>query len=117
MISEWIFMEVTCTSGYVLPREAGFLYARPEAQYLLKLLVVSWGYEAEVPGLSRFIDQHEWIGTRDIAAFLSVPAAIEFQCENDREKAWRASHELLCEAQDRICIINGTPPVIRHLMV
>ena len=57
---------------------AGFLYARPEAQDILKPLVVSWGYEAENPGKSRFIDQHEWTGTRDIAAFLSVPAAIEF---------------------------------------
>jgi isopenicillin-N epimerase len=93
------------------PKGAGFLYARPGVQYLLKPLVVSWGYEAEVPGSSKFIDQHEWTGTRDIAAFLSVPAAIEFQCENDWEKIQRACHELLCEAQDRICIMNGAPPI------
>ena len=30
------------------PKGAGFLYARPEIQHLLKPLVVSWGYEPEI---------------------------------------------------------------------
>ena len=93
------------------PKGAGFLYARPEAQHLLKPLVVSWGYEAEIPGPSEFVDQHEWTGTRDIAAFLSVPAAIEFQQEHDWEKVRRACHELAQEAQKRICAISGYPPL------
>ena len=93
------------------PKGAGFLYARPEAQHLLKPLVVSWGYEAEFPGPSEFVDQHEWTGTRDIAAFLSVPAAIEFQQEHDWEKVRRACHELAQEAQKRICAISGYPPL------
>ncbi|MGE5250447.1 MAG: aminotransferase class V-fold PLP-dependent enzyme, partial [Bacteroidota bacterium] len=58
------------------PKGAGFLYARPEVQHLLKPLVVSWGYESEKPSGSTFIDHYEWWGTRDPAAFLSVPAAI-----------------------------------------
>ncbi|HEX7540748.1 MAG TPA: aminotransferase class V-fold PLP-dependent enzyme [Anaerolineales bacterium] len=32
------------------PKGAGFLYARPEVQHLLKPLVVSWRYESEIPG-------------------------------------------------------------------
>ncbi len=88
------------------PKGAGFLYARPEVQHLLKPLVVSWGYEAEIPGPSRFVDEHEWTGTRDIAAFLSVPAAIEFQREHDWEKVRRLCHELVCEAQERICALT-----------
>ncbi len=35
-------------------------------------LVVSWGYEAEMPSGSRFIDEQEWTGTRDPAAWLCV---------------------------------------------
>ncbi len=35
---------------------AGFLYAKPERQYLLKPLVVSWGYQPREPGPSPFID-------------------------------------------------------------
>ncbi len=65
------------------PKGAGFLYARPEVQHLLEPLVVSWGYESDTPSGSTFIDHHEWWGTRDIAAFLAVPAAIKFQQEHD----------------------------------
>jgi isopenicillin-N epimerase len=90
------------------PKGAGFLYARPEVQHLLKPLVVSWGYEAEIPGPSKFIDQHEWTGTRDIAAFLSVTVAIDFQREHNWDKVRSASHDLACEVQERICALSGS---------
>jgi isopenicillin-N epimerase len=93
------------------PKGAGFLYAKPEAQHLLKPLVVSWGYEAENPSKSMFVDHHEWTGTRDIAAFLSVPAAIEFQQEHDWEKVRHACHELVSEAKERICALSGLSPL------
>jgi len=93
------------------PKGAGFLYARPEMQHLLKPLVVSWGYEPEIPGASVFVDQHEWIGTRDIAAFLSVPAAINFQEQNQWDKVRSACHTLAQEAQKRLCEATGIPPI------
>jgi isopenicillin-N epimerase len=42
------------------PKGAGFLYARPEMQHLLKLLVVSWGYESLMPSGSIFVEHNEW---------------------------------------------------------
>jgi len=54
-------------------------------QPLLEPLVVSWGWNRDEPdpkglanpwGLSRFVEENEWQGTRDPAAYLSVPAAI-----------------------------------------
>jgi isopenicillin-N epimerase len=80
-------------------------------QYLLKPLVVSWGYESEMPSGSTFIDHHEWWGTRDIAAFLSVPAAIAFQAEHDWDKVREACHELAVEAQERICSLTSLEPL------
>jgi isopenicillin-N epimerase len=77
------------------PKGAGFLYARPEVQHLLKPLVVSWGYESEASSGSSFVDYFEWWGTRDIAAFLAVPAAIEFQRARDWQAVRAACHELL----------------------
>jgi isopenicillin-N epimerase len=89
------------------PKGAGFLYARPEVQSLLKPLVVSWGYESEQPSSSQFVDHHEWWGTRDLAAFLSVPDAIEFQQKHGWDKVRAACHELVCEAEERICALTG----------
>jgi len=93
------------------PKGAGFLYARPEMQNLLKPLVVSWGYESEMPSASTFVDQHEWWGTRDVAAFLSVPAAIKFQEKNHWDKVRAACRILAQDAQQRICALTGLPPI------
>ena len=84
------------------PKGAGFLYARPEKQDLLEPLVVSWGYQSEKPGPSRFVDHHEWWGTRDIAAFLSAPAAIQFQEDHDWDNVRAACHDLAVDVEARI---------------
>jgi len=93
------------------PKGAGFLYARPEVQHLLKPFVVSWGYEAEEPSGSTFIDYNEWWGTRDIAAFLAVPAAIQFQAENHWDDVRASCHQLVCKAQARICELTSLAPL------
>lgn len=93
------------------PKGAGFLYARPEVQHLLKPLVVSWGYEPLTPSGSNFIDYNEWWGTRDIAAFLAVPAAIRFQQEQDWAKVRSACHRLAVETWKRIHDLTGQRPL------
>lgn len=93
------------------PKGAGFLYARPEAQKALKPFVVSWGYEAETPGASEFVDHHEWWGTRDPAAFLSVSAAIEFQEKHNWIRVREACRQLAQESQARICGFTGLDPL------
>jgi len=93
------------------PKGAGFLYARPEVQHLLKPLVVSWGYEPEVPGVSPFVDQNEWWGTRDVAAFLTVPMAIKFQQDHDWAEVRSACHRLAIETWERINRTTGMSPL------
>lgn len=89
------------------PKGAGFLYARKDVQALLKPLVVSWGYESDIPGRSRFVEEHEWTGTRDIATFLAVGEAIRFQQEHDWEKVGATCRELAHEAARRVCLLTG----------
>jgi isopenicillin-N epimerase len=102
------------------PPGSAFLYARREVQHLLEPLVVSWGWNRgdEATGLldlgdsrSRFIDEQEWQGTRDPAAYLSVPAAIQFQAEHDWPRVRQERHELLQEARRRIQELTGLPPI------
>ncbi len=89
------------------PKGSGFLYASPEVQHLLKPLVVSWGYEAEVPGPSQFVDYQEWMGTRDPAAFLAVPDAIKFQEDHNWELVREECFNLATYAQEVICDLTG----------
>ena len=92
-------------------RGAGFLYARPERQDLLEPLVVSHGWDREAPGDSRFQDYFTSVGTIDPAAYLSVPAAIDFQERNDWPQVRQACHQLLLESEQRILEISGLPPI------
>ncbi len=83
-----------CHKWLCAPKGSAFLYARAEVQPSLDPLVVSWGWEAEKPSGSVFIDHQEWQGTRDLAAFLSVPAAIEFQDHHDWPAVRAACHAM-----------------------
>jgi isopenicillin-N epimerase len=105
------FYAGNCHKWMLGPKGAGFLYARPEMQPRLEPLVVSWGWRSDAPGDSPFIDQHEWQGTRDPAAFLSVPAAIEFMRAHDWERVRAECHALAHEFRQRITELTGLPPL------
>jgi len=93
------------------PKGAGFLYARPEVQAKLEPLVVSWGWGNPTPSVSHFVDEQQNQGTRDPAAYLSVPAAIRFQAEHDWSRVRAECHGLLREARQRIEALTGLPPI------
>jgi isopenicillin-N epimerase len=97
---------------------------------MLEPLVVSWGWEPPLtPALtrgkreektnllnldgdtSRFVLENEWQGTRDPAAYLSVPAAIQFQAEHDWSRVQVQCHDLLREAWRQIEALTGLPPI------
>jgi isopenicillin-N epimerase len=105
------FYAGNCHKWVSSPKGAAFLHVRPEVQPLVEPLVVSWGWEAENPGPSRFVDEQEWQGTRDVAAFLAVPAAIQFQADHDWLQVQAECHELLREARRRIEELTGLPPI------
>ncbi|NIS81792.1 MAG: aminotransferase class V-fold PLP-dependent enzyme [Anaerolineales bacterium] len=100
-----------CHKWLCAPKGSAFLYARKEIQDWLRPLVVSWGWEADQPSESRFIDHHEWQGTRDPAAFLSVPAAIEFQRQHNWEAVRTRCHQLAAETRARINTLTGLEPI------
>jgi isopenicillin-N epimerase len=71
-----------CHKWLCAPKGAGFLWARPRHQRWLEPLVVSWGWGED----SSFAERHGWQGTRDPAAALAVPAAIEAHGTFDLER-------------------------------
>ncbi len=91
------------------PKGAAFLYAHPQIQPWLDPLVVSWGYEAEHPGSSQFVDYHEWQGTRDMSPFLAVSAAIRFQEAHQWQRVRARCHDLAVRTRARIHVLTGQP--------
>jgi isopenicillin-N epimerase len=100
-----------CHKWLSAPKGAAFLFARPERQELLEPLIVGWGWQSDTPGLSPFIDYFDWTGTQDPAAYLSVPAAIDFQREHDWPRVRAACHELAGAARERIAELTGLPQI------
>ena len=83
-----------CHKWLCAPKGAGFLWARPELQADIDPLVISWGYRDD----AGFGERHGWQGTRDPAAYLAVPTAIEVHATFD-DAAQRA---LADEAERRL---------------
>jgi len=100
-----------CHKWLSAPKGAGFLYARRELQPLLDPLVISWGWQARDPSGSPFIDENEFQGTIDFSAYLSVPAAIEFQANNDWDRVRAECHELVRLTRAGISELTGLPPL------
>lgn len=79
-----------CHKWLCAPKGAGFLWVRPELQARVDPLVVTWGWDE-----AAFAERHLRSGTRDPAAWLSVPAAIEFQREHGWDDVRARCHALV----------------------
>ena len=107
------FYTGNCHKWLMSAKGAAFLYARPEVQHLIKPLVVSWG---SPPNKSQdygsyFLDALQWTGTNDPAAYLSVPAAIEFQQANNWTDVQQSCHELACGFAMQLSERTGLAPL------
>ena len=102
-----------CHKWMLAPKGSAFLYVRPEIQHLVEPLVVSWGSHPtpEFTTGSRFVDLLQWTGTRDPAAALTVPAAIQFMREQDWEYVRLNCHQLLRQAIERVCELTDLQPL------
>ncbi|MCP4417569.1 MAG: aminotransferase class V-fold PLP-dependent enzyme [Chloroflexi bacterium] len=91
------------------PKGAAFLFARRDVQAMIEPLVVSWGWRENdsISYGSDFLDYLQWSGTDDISAYLSVPAAIEFQERYNWAAVRKQCHVLLQETLSRITKLTG----------
>ena len=102
-----------CHKWMLAPKGAAFLHVRREVQPIIEPAIVSWGYRAtpETTTGSRFLDLLQWTGTKDPAAALAVPAAIEFMREHHWEQVRAECHALLRSAVERVCDLTDLPPL------
>ena len=89
------------------PKGSGFLHVRAEHHDWIDPLVISHGWYAG----SDFVERHEWSGTRDISALLTVPAAIDYQRAHQWDDVRAACHDLAAWAQHELCDHYGLQPL------
>lgn len=118
------FYTGNCHKWLCAPKGAAFLHVRPEHHAAVHAPVVSWGYVAgEDEGGHTSFDAYvgktllerrlQWQGTRDIAAWLSVPAALEFLAVHGWPARRAECHRRALALQARVGARNGLNPIGR----
>ena len=101
-----------CHKWMMTPKGSSFLYVRREHQHLFDPLVISWGYKADKPSHSLFLDYHQQQGTRDFSAFCCIPAAIEFMKEHNWEEVSAHCRQLVLSNAMRFCNLLDAEPLL-----
>ncbi len=111
-----------CHKWLCAPKGSAFLHARIQHHSMLDATVISWGYAQGTGGhsgfdaylgTSLFERRMQWQGTRDISAWLTVPAALNFQAKHDWLQVQVRCHELAKVALDVLTKRFGTHPIAR----
>ena len=91
-----------CHKWMCSPKGVSFLYAKKEIQSMIEPLVISWGYEPENNSNSQFLDFHQWQGTKDMSAFLTVPDTINFLNKYNWNNITKECKDINSWARDQI---------------
>jgi isopenicillin-N epimerase len=103
-----------CHKWMMAPKGSAFLYVRPELQSMINPLVISHGWTADHAnpgpfGGTPFIDNIEMQGTRDPAAWLSVPDAIAFRRAHHWDMVAADCRRLVQDTAQRVAAWTGLP--------
>ena len=114
------FYTGNCHKWLCAPKGSAFLHARPERKADLDATIVSWGYLAGLnepssqdafTGHTTFERRLQWQGTRDLAAYLSVPEAIDFQTRHDWPRLRARCHQDAIATLHTVTARNGLAPI------
>ena len=105
------FYTGACHKWMCAPKGTSFLYVKSELQNKIDPPVISWGWKIDLSDGSRFLNKHEWQGTRDMTPYLTVPSAIRFMKENDWESHAEENRKLARETRRQVLDITGTKTI------
>ncbi len=97
------FYTGNCHKWLCAPKGSGFVYVRREHQEYVHPLIISWGYRDG----DTFISRHQVQPTRDPAAFLTVPTAIQFQRDHNWDAVRQQCHAAAVDLRNAINAWSG----------
>lgn len=103
------FYTATCHKWMCAPKGSGLFYVREDRQAMIEPLVVGWGWgpEKTFHRENEFLEYHEWLGTHDPSAYLSVTAAMDWQKAHFPEEARQRARDLVRQAVSSSSEIEG----------
>jgi len=105
------FYTGACHKWMLTPKGSSFLYVKKNFQPLNDPLVISWGYKKHNALHNTFLDYHQFNGTRDYAAYLTLPYAIEFLETNNWNMVSEICRGLVREFAPQMCEIAKSKPL------
>lgn len=100
-----------CHKWMLTPKGCTFLYVKTELQNDVDPLVISWGYEADIPGESQFLDYLEYSGTNDCSAYFTLPACFEFFKKHSWFEKTAESKKIVRAAYLEFCELLNAKPI------
>jgi isopenicillin-N epimerase len=100
----------TCHKWLYAPKGSGFLHVRANLRERVRPLAISHGANSPRRDRSRFRLEHDWTGTADPTALISIPAAIEFGATvmpGGWDALRRRDRELTLAGRDALCTVLG----------
>ncbi len=101
------FYTGNCHKWMCTPKGSAFMWTSDRYRDVLPPLVVSWGSDIPTTGDGMFVDENEFLGTRDHSPFLSVPFTLEWMQSNDWNAVQQRCRDLTRTGVEMLCAIDG----------
>lgn len=109
-----------CHKWLCAPKGAGFLHVRRDLRERVRPLAISHGANSPRSDRPRFRLEHDWTGTADPSALLSIPAAIEFGTRL-LDGGWPAlrdrNRDVVLRGRDVLCSALGVEAPVPDVMI
>ncbi|MGB1288151.1 MAG: aminotransferase class V-fold PLP-dependent enzyme, partial [Aggregatilineales bacterium] len=99
------FYSGNCHKWLCAPKGVALLYVHEKYHDIIKPGIISWGWQKD----GTFVSRNQWQGTQDVAGYLTVPTAIDFQLEHNWSEVRERCHRLAISTRDRVNAHFGYP--------
>jgi isopenicillin-N epimerase len=100
-----------CHKWMCTPKGSAFLWVADAWLNRMKPLVVSWGSDIPTVKDSFFIDENEFLGTRDHSPFLTIPYALGWMERNAWPDLQQRCRDLTMLGVQKLCSLEGVEPI------
>lgn len=109
-----------CHKWLCTPKGSAFLCTREDLRPGTRPLVLSNSAEAPIPGRDHYLTEFDYVGTADISAFLSIPAAMDFLASLEPgglPGLIARNHALMLQGRKILCEALGIQPPLPESML